>query len=800
MRLYDRLANVISRFFSSTRMLFHILTRSLAIALLLLAAASAPLVAQTLFPIEGTVTDAQSGEPIVGATIRLVDGNRRTYSLSSGRFRLPLPAGEHRLSVASIGYQSTTVTVNTASPEVSVTLKPSAIQSAEVRVTAPLTALQIVQRAIARKEENQAKAKTVQGLLYTKTSLGIDGQAFGRIEDQDRDFIFETFARAYYSDRGPRLKVIQRRQTANIPAQGNLIALGNFVAFYDDEIPVLNTRIPTPLNASTPGRYEFSLRENTRLDGDIVHVITVTPTSRLLPAFEGTIKILEKSYTLVEVDLRPSGTTAITFVRELRFQQRFERIRDDIWQPTYLAITGKAKVTIVQGLAEIDANLNATSIFTELQVNEPIHDSVYADARIIAAAPDADSARPEFWRENALSELSAEEKATYEKVDSLVTIADTTQGTSLAFPVSAYLDFNRVGSITPGISIEQRISIFRFEGFGAYSFGQRRALGSATAIVTFPIDKGVTAGLRAGVFSELGTTSNDRRYPRLLNTIAAALFHRDYYDYFRKDGWWSGVQGRYDDLTLDLRAEFSRQFSVGNTTSRSIFLGQPFRQNPPILEGNFRTAQAELQLGLPGAFVISSSPSTDIGARITALYGEESSSGQSFRSIEGIADITLPTIPTGYAPMLLRVGAQAGMGASNLPPQYQFRIRTSLAFIAAFGSFYTAPTGSYGGTRYLALHAEHNFTDFLWRAIGLPTFNGRGIEFLASGASGYFENAASSGYRSTSEQWYSEAGFGLGKIPIFISDVIFLRFDARWGIGDLARRKFGAVVSISSPF
>ena len=798
MRLHETIfASLIS---PHSPMNHHPSLRSIAVAFLLLLALAPRMHAQQTVTLEGTVTDAESGDPIVGATIQLVGTMRRTYTFAGGRFRLPVPAGEHRISVTLIGYRTVVLPVSSGSPNVKITLSPSSVKTSDVRITAPLTARQVVERAIARKEENQAKAKTVQGLLYTKTSLGIEGEAFGRIEDQDRDFIFETFARAYYSDRGPRLEIIQRRQTANIPAEGNLLALGNFVTFYDDEIPVLNTMIPTPLNGSTLGRYEFELQQSTELDDEMVYVITVKPATRMLPAFEGTMKILAKSYTLVEVDLKPSGTTAVTFVRDLRFRQRFEKIRDDIWQPTYLAITALARVELIKGLAEIDANVNATSVFTELRVNEPIADSVYADKQIIAAAPDADSARPEFWEKNALSELSQAEKATYERVDSLVTLADTTQGSSPGIPISPYVDFNRVGSITLGVDLEKRFAPVRLEGFGAYSFGLRRPLGNLTAVVTLPLDTGVTIGASAGIFSELGTMSSDTRFPRVINTAIAALFHRDYYDYFRKDGYFSGIQSGYDDLRLDLRAEFSRQFNASNHTSRSIFVSDPFRENPSILEGNFRVATAGIQWGQPGAFTISSSPSADFGARITGLYGEKSGTGLSFRAAEGLADLTLPTIPTGYAPMQLRLGAQAGQGASTLPPQYQFRMRTSTSFLGTFGSFYSAPVGAYGGTRYLALHAEHNFTDYLWRLVGLPTYNGRGLEILASAASGYFENANSIGYRSTGGEWYTEAGFGLGKIPIFISDVIFLRFDARWGIGEPARGRFGAVVTLSSPF
>ena len=31
--------------------------------------------------------------------------------------------------------------------------------------------------------------------------------------------------------------------------------------------------------------------------------------------------------------------------------------------------------------------------------------------------------------------------------------------------------------------------------------------------------------------------------------------------------------------------------------------------------------------------------------------------------------------------------------------------------------------------------------------------------------------------------WYTEAGFGVGRIPTFLIDVLTLRFDAAWGLG-----------------
>jgi hypothetical protein len=757
--------------------------------------------AQGTIPIEGTVVDAETRAPIGGAVVRVTDENKRTYTSSAGRFRIPVAPGAHKVTASSIGYRDSIFTITPGSGPVTLALHASSIVMPGVEVTAGLSADQIIQRAIARKQENVEKAKTVQGLLYSKVQYEVTGNAFGRIKDEDRLAIIETFSRAYYSDRGPRLKVIQRRQTANIPSDGNLVALGNFISFYEDNITFVSTTIPSPLNPSTLSRYDFSLRERTSLGGQTVYVIDVKPATTVFPTFEGTIRIVADSYNLIDVDLRPSSSTAISFISDLRFRQKFEKFQDDIWQPTYLQVTGRGNFEIVRGIAEVHADVTATSTFTELQVNAPIPDSVYADQRIISAAPGADSARPEFWEKNALSELTPEEQGVYKRVDSLVAASDTTgeRGGGGRFSLSPMISFNRVGSISAGLNVGTRLGPLDLEGMGGYSFGLRRPIGEASArIDILQGDPNLSIGGR--LFSLLGTNSSDRSVPDLFNSAVAALVHRDYYDYYRKDGWGADLRFGLGALSAGLSLEMANHFSQTNTTSRSIFLHRAFRPNPPVIGGHYRTLTGTLGWG-PGenAIVLSNDASASIAGGVSLQYGEEGSRGTSFRSAEGNLRLSLPTFPTGYLPMTLDMVSLAGIGSDNLPIEYQFRMRTSVSVLGRLGALYSAPVGLYGGTRYVTVAADHNFSDILWRAIGLPTYFGRGPELLISGAAGYFENGAGTGYLPTGGQWYGEVGFGVGKIPTFVGNLIYLSFDTRWGVGPLASGKWGMVIGLSTP-
>jgi hypothetical protein len=679
-----------------------------------------------------------------------------------------------------------------------------------------------VRSAILRKEENLARLKTFNGLLYSKFALDIEGNAFGQIGDEDRATIMETFSRYYYdSEQSPpfQIEVLNRRQTANIPSEGNLFALGNFVSFYEDELPLLNARVMTPLAEEAFSRYRFEFGGRSSLAGQTVFIIKVIPTTRVLPAFEGTMKIIKGTYNLVEVDLKPTEATAIAFVRDVHFVQRFDRFEGDVWYPTFLEITGEASVEIVKGLAEIDAKVRATSIVSEAVVNQPLPDSAFGRRtasedgreRFITAAVGADSAKSEFWEDNALSELTPEEKETYARIDSLVAEADTVERQAergFGYSISPNLEYSRVASWTPmgraDISLGGMVDVGLM---GGYSFGQKRAIGEANVTLTPFASRDASIAVVGGVFSRFAVNHWDRSIPRLVNSVTTAFFHRDYYDWFRQDGWSAGLRGELFGFNASGGFETSRHFSQTNSLRRSFFVREPFRRNPEVRNGNMRVATASIGFGqIENAIVISSGASTDLAFRINGMSGTETGTGSAFKAVEGRLLLEVPTFGTGYVPMSLRLAAQAGIGSDTLPRQYQFRMRTAASIISPFGHFMTAPIGHHGGTEYLALHGEHNFSDIVWRWLGLPTYWGRGIEFIVGGSTGRYRSAIPvihtthyHAYVPTGD-WYSEVGFGLGKIPTFISNVIFLRLDARFGVGPVASGEWGVAISASSPF
>ena len=85
--------------------------RTYALALALLAASPAASLAQTLQTLKGTLTDAQSELPLIGATVELLTGGAPLGTVTDvdGRYALTVPVGTHALRASYLGYATVTV-------------------------------------------------------------------------------------------------------------------------------------------------------------------------------------------------------------------------------------------------------------------------------------------------------------------------------------------------------------------------------------------------------------------------------------------------------------------------------------------------------------------------------------------------------------------------------------------------------------------------------------------------------------------------------------------------------------------
>lgn len=784
---------------------------------------SVELMSEDRFVIEGIVKDKSSGKIIPGTGIRIAGTNRGTYTSSKGLFRLYVSSGD-TLLVKSIGYAPVKSVVKRNEMHV-FELIPVPVIKGNVDVTAEITVEQIIERAVNKRDENLLKLKTFTGDLYSKlvmefggsllsagsgedgsfslsTSVGLGGK---EASDSKRFIIMETFSNVQkdYEKKISETTITKRRQTANVPSDQNLMAITDFVSFYDDEMDFLKTKMPSPVGAYGLSSYNYTLKERINQDDRYIYVIDVQPKSELYPGFTGEVRIVEGSYNIIEIDLKPSSTTAIPFFENITVKQKYSESEEKIWYPAFLDITAKVKVEVVKGLLDFDADVKATSIFSDAKLNTALSDSIYTrNRRSLTVSSLADKKDTVFWQNNSLRELSEKETEIYARVDSAVK-SDSIEPymeENISFSYyGPYFDFNRVGSVSLGLSPSLTVYDFNLNTSGYFSFGLQDYFGSVGLELPVINLNNIIFVLSGRVYSEQASFDGPiGSYPRIINTIAAALVHEDYNDYYQTDGFSVNLGINHQGLIFNLSADFARNFALEKNTNISIFEDYNWRKNLTAMEGDFQIGRASFSYG--SINTITAPDIFDAEINLNGFLGKEVSSGLDFSGAAGRLILSVPTFSTGYNPMVMFITLSGGITSRETPLQYQHRMGSRLFMFNKMGNFFTAPLGYYGGDEYYSAQVLYNLSDLWWRWLGLPTYEGRGLDLTIGGTFGRFYNNTSSVYRATGDDGYTEAGFGFSRIPTFFSNLIFWSFDLRFGIGPNAEGRTGGAVSVALPF
>jgi hypothetical protein len=443
---------------------------------------------------------------------------------------------------------------------------------------------------------------------------------------------------------------------------------------------------------------------------------------------------------------------------------------------------------------DISANVKASSIYSRMEVNIPLPDSIYnSKIKSLTVAPMADSSDIEYWEKNSLRDITEKEKEIYIKLDSLIIKSDTIKNEKKSFDYNIlvpYIDFNRVSSVSLGLSPSFQYKKIKLSTNVAYSFGLKKPV--ADALLSIPLnifDEYIY--LRGKIYSNIETVGYDKTYPRLLNTAIAALFHKDYYDYFKDDGWGFGISYHHPYFSVSSDFDNSRPYSLEKTTNRSIFQKKDWRGNPQIVKGNYFLSKNSLSLIMNKWF--SDINDFNLNLYLNYLYGTNTYQNNDFERLNLSLYLSAPTFYTGYDPMKLDIFLQYGK-CNNIPLQYSLKARTSMYFITKFGNFYTMPFGIYEQDSYYSAHLKYNFTDIWWRWLGLPTYEGRGLDLVFNAAAGKFKTALNS------DEYYTEAGFGFERIPVFFSNLVYFGGGVVWGIGPIASGNFNWYIDLTLPF
>ncbi len=779
--------------------------------------------------IVGWVLDSETSQPIAGTRIQVDNTNRGTFSSSRGFFRLVDIPQNATLTISSLAYETKKVTRLKDVDTLIIKLRPKPLKYQTVEKIGEITPEELIRRVIRKKKENIGLLKIIQGKVYSKMSLELGGSTFKSLQEitvfgtdykkEERDttfeiiknFILETFYDLYidFEKKVKFTNITNRRQTANFPSQFNLLTLTEFYNLFEDNIKIGEALFVSPLSEKALDYYNFQIVGRGDYQDDYVFDVVVEPKTSSYPLFKGKIKIVERNYNVIELDLEVNPKNAIPYFEEYKLVQKFVLFEGKYLYPTYLQIFGDLKFDIVKGPMDITTKFNVVSIFENILINQPLPDSIYSKAKVenIAVSPAADTTRTEFWENFALFETSESEKQIYKRIDSLMkaknlnidslfneVIAQVSKEPGF-FELNDFISssFNRVAGYILELRPNFNFLNFKFDILPQYSFNRKEFFGKVslnynkTFAEKFLIKSRNTVGI--SVFKEIKTIGLDTSFSMSLNSISSAIFGFDYYDYFIRKGFsvvyrtWNLENANFGICYYDVEHSPIETIQIRDWFGRTLK-----RANPRVDPKKLRYFQFDLKFGDK----IWLNPLTTRDAEkfsyqfaFYSVFGENATNGLKFAVFEPSLTLVLPTFFTGYKPVQLIGNFAYGWATTTAPMEMTFRINGGFDLTSIYSS-----RGIFaGGEEYIRGLVIFDIKDIWWRLLGLPTFRGRGVELYF--ASAFAKVFGASFYSNFDNTMFTEAGVGFWKIPTFISDLLNFGFEVRYGLSAPIKRRVG---------
>lgn len=750
--------------------------------LLILLSVTAEIFGQT-YTASGVLTDERSGEKLQFATVKLTDSSYGTTTDKNGFYILHLKNGKYRISFSHIGYLSadTELEIDNSDEEKNISLKPSGIYTDIIEVYGEDPAYDIIRKAIKYKKEFKKDLKEYNYDAYSKFVIRTNFSKKDSLTEKGKLGILgllESETKGYFRAPDEEKQIVKAKRESENITRG--FALPLIVNFYDEEIEIGDLKIPGPVSDNAFDNYEFKLRGTTSIDSITIFKIEVINISEMFPQFKGFIYILDSLWALKKTDLKTNEAATTGGFENLNFVQKFYPFKDksgrEFFMPTDIQIYADGSAL---GLIKIQGE--AFSIVSNYNLNEKAPAGIF-DEFIVKVLPDAkkDSA---YWKNNQLIKNSDEELNSYRKIEEeskkrkkgiSFGIGSVNYGTKLSTDILDLYKFNKTEGSNLGLNLIYGNAFDRIFTYGKYNYGfsDKKAKYELSGRIRLLNDNSLT--FRGDIYRKLSTLFFIQTDLNLfINTLSSLFYKDDFYNYFYSNGFNLSVSKRIvPQLSLTLGYTQEKNGSAVVNTKYSFFnKDKPFDYNPPVNEYFRSTIYTNLTIdpnkfkaidwgdGEISRFKITNFPVLNFGFDYS---GKSINSGFEFRTFT--ADITGSNKLNHFANITYKAGAIFKTGDVPYQNLAYFNVAGFSNFL--YLNFYGMNYGEFLGDKLYYVNLENNFGRWLWKDIPFLK-NLELIGFLNAGKSGVSENNFNlSAYKDFggTDNWYSEAGFGLGNI------------------------------------
>jgi hypothetical protein len=748
--------------------------------------------------IQGMVLDAETGESLPSTHVVIESTYKGTITNADGRFSLKIDSFPVTLSFRFIGYQSNSITLESAPTEpLRIKLQPLSVELDEVVVTGEDPAVSIMKEVIKRKQQWRAQLDTYTAQAYTRMVLSSDTSIAS---------ISESITTAYWDkEKGHREVVKAKKQTANMAGQQSFAGVNNVPNFYDDIIEVAGFEVIGPTHPDMLKFYEVELVDHKYVGEELVFEIELIPGRKLQPLFVGSIHVLDDVYAMIDVDLKPNEV--ISFPKpvqdiSLAYQQQFSDFGGEFWLPVDMRIDGSVKVGM-PGLHFPRISFRQVSTVEEYEVNIALPDSLYESGSTMVEDSSITEIQQDSLWERTIQRvpLTQEEEVAYQSIDSASTMekafkptgalarfVDTDEENSGADTTDSMLDkitrgmkpvlgYNRVEEGLLGLGVEREvIDGLDINARGAYSTGLDKWSYGLGIGYQQEMESGLDWELKLNYYEEQDHFGKLTMYPTELTSLQPLLGYPDYFNYYRKEGIASTFNLDLPDSRLDLRAsiQYEKQSSLSKQSDYDL-LGRDFiqRANPSIQDGYYFRYVVGANWGTMGnSFGVSSHREMQLNwSQVMPVFNSEHHSSR----LDGRINWTLDTFyQRRLLPNQLDVTLSGGIHLlGDRIPQYYTGVDGSLGILAPVGTMRSFLFQPAYGKDHLGLLLEHHFRSIPFEAIGWrwAADQGWGLS-LTGGVVKAWDVIPSKDRHYDPEEWQTEAGvswqgvFGLFRVDL----------------------------------
>lgn len=713
------------------------------------------------FNVSGLVVNEKTNSPLSFSNIRVAGTTLGTAANKEGQYKLKLKKGSYKLIASYIGYISDTISIELSEDvsNLNFNLIETKINLPEVVVTPGVNpALEIIRKAVLKKQERERKIQSYEFDAYTKGSIRTEndiraGQnsvslGIGSSDSSELKItgIIENQSKGFYKK--PNLYkeiILARKQTANVPPSVNILTGGRLIQnFYSDDVNFFGRDIPGPVSDNALAFYDYFLEETIGIDDLKIFKIFMQAQNSSNHAFEGYIFISDNSFELVKVDLQLNK--AVNFgglFDTVNVFQQFSLFGDSISMPVDYRLFVTANYL---GIARFGFEIN--TILYDYKVNNKLDDNIF-DKAIVTVLPDADKKDSLYWQNIQTIPNTNEEEIAYIRIDSLRNV-----------PRNFWDDFSILSTriqLNENLSVSAPITMYHFnpvEGhsidFSAFlddalderlnsnidlSYGFSDKKFKTDFSLQYLLGDYRTYNINFTAFNKTKILFGESdKYNLLTSTLLALMSKYSFRDYYYSKGFSVGFSSEVlPILRLGIGLEsFHDQSAINNSDFSFFAKDKSYHVNSPIDDIRMNAVTANFRID-PRNYIEDGfyRRRVNMGRNYFTLEGSLMYSNTNFLNSDvdfKKYDLTLFGTINSFKSSKLDLKLYGFYNTGKLPYQLFYSVPGNLDFASKSFSFRTLQVNEVISDRGVSLNIEYNFRDELFKLLGIPGLKDWGIQ------------------------------------------------------------------------